>query len=171
MFVKVLIFFYFGIKGYIVIVEIDMLNGFLSFDIVGFFDVIIKEVKERIRVVIKNSGFDFLIRKIIVNFVFVSIRKEGLFFDLFVVIFVLKLFEQISFKISLQEIVIIGEFFFDGSVKRVDGVLFMIIVVLENGIKKIIVFYENRVECSVVRGIDVFFVKILKEVVEILDDF
>lgn len=52
-----------------------------------------------------------------------------------------------------------------------DGVLFMIIAVLENGIKKIIVFYENRVECSVVRGIDVFFVKILKEVVEILDDF
>ncbi|BCS80440.1 YifB family Mg chelatase-like AAA ATPase [Anaerocellum diazotrophicum] len=170
MLAKVLTSSYLGIKGYIVTVETDMSNGLPSFDIVGLPDVTIKEAKERIRVAIKNSGFEFPNRKIIVNLAPASTRKEGSSFDLPVAISVLKSSEQINPKISPYEIAIIGELSLDGSVKRVDGALLMTIAALENGIKKIIVPYENRAECSVVKGIDVFPVKTLKETVEILDN-
>lgn len=77
MLAKVLTSSYLGIKGYIVTVETDMSNGLPSFDIVGLPDVTIKEAKERIRVAIKNSGFDFPNRKIIVNLAPANTKKRG----------------------------------------------------------------------------------------------
>jgi len=166
---KILTSSYMGIKGFVVTVETDMTNGLPNFDIVGLPDVTIKESKERIKVAIKNSGFDFPNRRIIVNLAPASTKKEGSSFDLPIAISILKSSEQIIPKLNPNKIAIIGELSLDGSVKRVNGALLMTIAAFENNVKKIIVPYENRAECAVVKGIDVYPVRTLKEAIEVLN--
>ena len=48
----------------------------------GLPDISVKEAKERVRTAIKNSGYDVLSRKIVVNLAPADIKKEGSFFDL-----------------------------------------------------------------------------------------
>lgn len=169
MLAKTLTLSYVGIKGYVVTVETDMTNGLPNFDIVGLPDATIKESKERIKVAIKNSGFEFPNRKIIVNLAPADTKKEGSSFDLPIAISILRTSEQVQPKIDIDSIAMIGELSLDGSVKRVNGALLMAIAALENNIKKIIVPYENRAECGILNDIDVYPVQTLKEALDILN--
>ena len=56
-----------GLNGYIVSVQIDISAGLPCFEIVGLPDIIVKEAKERVKSAIKNSGYEFFSRRIIVN--------------------------------------------------------------------------------------------------------
>lgn len=58
------------------------LHGMPHWEIVGLPDATVKEAKERVRTAIKNSGFEFQSRKIVVNLAPADKRKEGTFFDL-----------------------------------------------------------------------------------------
>ena len=71
-----------GLNGYLVSAQVDVSSGLPNFEIVGLPDTTVKESKERIKTAIKNSGFDFLSRKIVVNLSPANIRKEGSIFDL-----------------------------------------------------------------------------------------
>ena len=53
-----------GIDGYPIDVEVDVSNGLPHFEIVGLADTAIKEAKERVRSAIKNSAYDYPIRRI-----------------------------------------------------------------------------------------------------------
>lgn len=70
-----------GIDGYIVEVETDIGNGIPGFEIVGLADVAVKESKERVKAAIRNSSFDFPVRRITVNLAPASKKKEGSSFD------------------------------------------------------------------------------------------
>ena len=72
----------FGLEGYIVEVEIDIAMGIPAFDIVGLPDAAVKESRERVRAAVKNSGFAFPSRRVIVNLAPAHIKKEGSFYDL-----------------------------------------------------------------------------------------
>ena len=63
-------------------VEIDASLGLPSWDIVGLPDTAVKESKERVKSAIKNSGYEFPTRKIVVNLAPADIKKEGPNFDL-----------------------------------------------------------------------------------------
>ena len=54
-----------GIDAYTV--EVDLARGLPRFNIVGLPDVAVKEAKERVTSAIKNSQFDFPLRRITVN--------------------------------------------------------------------------------------------------------
>ncbi len=71
-----------GLKVYEILVEVDISSGLPSFTIVGLPDTSVQEAKERVRAAIKNSGFEFPVRKIIVNLAPGEIKKEGTIFDL-----------------------------------------------------------------------------------------
>ncbi|MEZ0537979.1 YifB family Mg chelatase-like AAA ATPase [Caldicellulosiruptoraceae bacterium PP1] len=163
---KVTTLSYIGIKGFEVTVEADITNGIPSFDIVGLPDTTIKEAKERVRLAIKNSGFEFPTGKITINLAPASTKKEGSSFDLPIAVAILKSSEQI---INNSYYAIIGELSLDGQVKKVSGALLMTIAAYELGFKNIIVPYENRNECAVVKGINVFPVTTLKEAVDLIN--
>ena len=57
----------FGINGYVIDIETDISGGLPSFDIVGLADTAVKESRERVRAAIRNSGFDFPVKRITVN--------------------------------------------------------------------------------------------------------
>ncbi|MEN6325666.1 MAG: magnesium chelatase domain-containing protein [Syntrophomonas sp.] len=66
-----------GIEARPVKVEVDIQNGLPNFDVVGLASQTTREARERVRSAIKNSGFDFPNRKIIVNLAPADIKKKA----------------------------------------------------------------------------------------------
>ena len=83
-----------GLDGYLVDVQVDISAGMPSWEVVGLPDATVRESKERVRIAIRNSGFDFPSRKIIINLAPADKRKEGSFFDLPIAIGILLLYNK-----------------------------------------------------------------------------
>jgi len=157
-----------GLDGYIVDVETDISRGLPTFNIVGLPDASIKESKERVRTAIKNSGYEFPLSRITVNLAPANIKKEGSQLDLSIAIGILTAMEVIKYK-AFDDTCFIGELSLDGNVSSVDGVLPMIISLMEQGFKRVIIPYDNRHECGVVKGIDIIPIKSIRELVSFLN--
>ena len=127
-----------------------------------------KESKERVRTAIKNSGFDFQSRKIVINLAPADTRKEGSFFDLPIAIGILLDFEDIKLQ-NLEDTVFIGELSLNGRINKVNGILPMCIEAKKLGIKRVILPEENAKEASIVAGLSVIGASYLVDVVEYLN--
>lgn len=158
-----------GINGFVVEVESDITNGLPGFTIVGLPDTAIKESKERVRTSLKNSGYEYPLKKITVNLAPADIKKEGPCYDLPIAIGILYASGQIGCS-DITDYIIIGELSLDGRVKPVNGVLCMVAEAARMGYRKIIVPFKNANEAAVVGGIDVYPVSTLHEAVDILED-
>lgn len=134
----------------------------------GLPDVSVKESKERVRTAIKNSGYEFQSRRIVVNLAPANTKKEGSFFDLPIAIGILMNFSEIQSQ-NFEDTVFIGELSLDGKINNVKGILPMCIEARNLGIKRIIVPKENAKEAAVVEGIQVIGVENLKQVVSYLN--
>lgn len=71
-----------GLDAYKVSVETDVLNSLPAFSIVGLPDAAINEARDRVRSAIKNSGFTFPAKKVVINLAPADLKKEGSNFDL-----------------------------------------------------------------------------------------
>lgn len=157
----------FGIEPYVVRVEVDISHGFAGFNVVGLPDAAVKESIQRVRTAIKNSNFEFPMRRILVNLAPGDTRKEGPSFDLPIALGILRGSEQIE-DLHLDDFVAIGELSLDGAVKPIAGVLPMIIGARSAGKKAALVPAENVREAAAVQGIDVYPIKSLHDAVELL---
>ncbi len=154
-----------GLDGYIVDVETDISSGMPGFDIVGLPDASVKESKERIRAAIKNSGLVFPSKRITVNLAPADIKKEGSHYDLPIALGILGASEQLDSS-KLKDGVFLGELSLNGDLRRINGVLPMVISAYQKGIKKVFVPQDNAKEAAVVDGIQVFGVKNLSELLK-----
>lgn len=105
-----------GIDGYVVTVEVDISPGLPSFDIVGLPATSVKEAKERVRSAIKNGGFEFPMKRIVVNLAPAHIRKDGSSLDLAIAMGILAALQEGKHKkkqsIQWNHHVFIGELLF-----------------------------------------------------------
>lgn len=154
-----------GIDGYIVKVEIDISDGLPSFEIVGLPDSSVKEAKERVRTAIKNSNFNFPIKRITVNLAPADTRKEGPSFDLPIAVGILLCTGAIKAD-KLKDTMVIGELSLDGSIRGVSGILPMVYSAYNKGIKKCIIPYENAKEGAIIHSVEIIAVNSLTEIVE-----
>ena len=106
-----------------IIIEIDISGGIPDFRIVGIPESGARESRERVRSAIKNSGFDFPIRKIVVNIAPANIRKDAASYDLPIAIAILKATGQIKDDPNLNQYIFLGELGLDGKLRGVKGVL------------------------------------------------
>ena len=157
-----------GLDGYLIYVQVDVSGGLPGWEMVGLPDMSVKESKERVRTAIKNSGYEFQSRKIIVNLAPANTKKEGSFFDLPIAIGILACNEEINRKIP-ENMAFIGELSLDGKINKVNGILSMCIEAKKLGIKKIIVPKYNAKEASVVNEIEIYGAETLKQVVDFLN--
>lgn len=157
-----------GIDGYIVSVEVDVSNGLPDYKIVGLPDNAIKESESRVSIAVKNSGFDFPVRKISVNLAPASIKKTGPAYDLPIAAAILACKGVIN-EDDLRESVVIGELSLDGSVKPIDGVLPMIYSAYEAGFKRCYVPVDNSLEAALVKDIEVIAVDSISDFVDMLN--
>ncbi len=156
-----------GIDAYIVRVEIDVSSTFASFTLVGLPDTAVRESADRVRAAIRNSNFEFPLRRIIINLAPADIRKAGPTYDLPIALGILRASEQID-EFRLDNFVVIGELSLDGSVKPVRGVLPMVLGAKNEGKTAALVPVENAREASVVQDIAIYPVKSLYDAVELL---
>lgn len=152
----------YGMDAFTVTVECDISQGLPKFDVVGLPDTVVKESRERVRASIKNRKLKFPVSRITVNIAPADIKKEGALYDLPVFISILKATEQI--KAPIDDYAFVGELSLDGEIRRVSGVLPMVMTAKERGVKAVFVPYNNGYESAVVDGIDVYPVRNVMEV-------
>lgn len=150
-----------GIDGFQVCVETDISNGMPLFDIVGLPDTAVKEAKERVRSAIKNTGFRFPAKHVVINLAPASQRKEGSGYDLPIALSILTATEQI-YADNLENSVFFGELSLDGSVQSVHGILPMVISCYKQGFTNMFVPIENADEAAVIDGVNIYPVESLK---------
>lgn len=157
MFARVTSLGLFGMESYKVIVEADISGGLPRFDIVGLPDTAVSESRERVRSAIKNANLQYPVSRITVNLAPADMKKEGPLYDLPILIALLCANEQL--KGVTDDMAFIGELSLDGELRKVNGVLPMVICAKKNGIKKIFIPADNASEGAVVKGIEVYPVK------------
>jgi len=157
-----------GIDAYPVEIEVDVASrGLPFFSTVGLPDAAVKESKERVRAALKNTGFDFPLKQIVVNLAPADIKKEGSAFDLPIAIGML-IAEGVLTQEQVNGYLIAGELALDGRVKFVRGVLSMAVLAKKSGCRGMIIPAENAGEAAVVEAVKVYGVHTLPEVVEFL---
>ena len=157
----------YGLNGYLVEVQVDISTGMPYWDVVGLPDISVKEAKERVKTAIKNSGYEFISRKIVVNLSPADLKKEGTHFDLPIAIGILHSLGKIV-QID-SNIAFIGELSLDGSINKINGVLPMCLEAKRLGINKIILPNENAKEGAIINGLEVLGAGNIKEVVDFLN--
>lgn len=157
-----------GLDGYLINVEVDVSTGIPEWQIVGLPDISVRESKERVRTAIKNTGYEFPSRRIVVNLAPANTRKEGSIFDLPIAIGILIDNGQIR-KQNLEDTVIIGELSLDGKLNKINGVLPITIEAQKLGIKRIILPKANAKEASLIKDIQVIGINHLKQIISYLN--
>lgn len=158
-----------GIESFLVKVEIDITNGIPSFNIVGLASTEIKEARERVKSAILNSGYKFPNSRIVVNLSPADMKKEGSFFDLPISIGILRQHLKKD-ENYINESMFVGELSLDGKIRKVRGILPIIIGAKDAGIKRIFVPLDNVLESSFIDGIDIIPIQSLEECIGFLND-
>src|SRR5258708_15670593 len=160
-----------GIDDNIIQVEVDC-SGIKCdqdhFHTVGLPDAAVRESRDRVRAALKNCGYDIPPTHITINLAPADIKKEGSGFDLPMAMGILGAYGALTRK-ELPEYVLVGELSLDGGLRGVRGALPIAIAVRSNHIQKLIVPEVNAREAAVVSGLDVFPVKSLSEVVQLVN--
>ena len=158
-----------GVDARTVEIEVFSSIGTSQFAIVGLPDAAVKEAKDRIPAALKNQGF--MASKeydVMVNLAPADVKKEGPIYDLPIAICLLKATGRLRNE-RLSDYAFVGELALSGEVRRVKGVLPIVIEMKRIGCRAVIVPDGNAEEASVVRGIDVIPVRSLREAVEFLN--
>jgi len=143
-----------GLDGVIVEVEVDTTQGLPGMDIVGLPDAAVQESKQRVQAAIKNSGFEYPRKRIVVNLAPATVRKEGPAYDLPIALGVLAMDRLIPAP-ALEGTLVIGELSLDGLVRHARGVLPMAAVARDQGFKRIIVPEVDAAEAALIPELEV----------------
>ena len=157
-----------GINVEMINVEADVSNGLPMFSMVGYLSSEVKEAGERVRTALKNSGFEYPVKKIIINLSPATIRKRGAIFDLPIAIAIMVSAGQIPQE-KLKNILVVGELGLDGKLLRVNGLLAIVMEAKRLGITTFIVPKENQQEGDLVEGVEVHSFIWIREVYEFLN--
>lgn len=155
-----------GLSAFPVSVEINISRGTPQFDIVGLGDVSVQESKQRISAALINSGVELKQAKTTVNLSPANVRKSGSMFDFPILAAILCANGIIS--ADLSDSVFIGEVSLGGELSAVNGALSMVLCAKEEGIKRVFLPYGNMAEASVVDGIEIYGIKTVCELIEVL---
>lgn len=158
-----------GIDAIKVGVEVDVSGGLPGIVVLGLPDSAVQESRERVKATLKNAGFAFPMRKIVINLTPADLRKEGPSFDLPISVGILAASEQVNADL-LGDYLFLGEVSLDGSLRAVAGVLPIAATAQKMGITGLVVPIDNAQEAAVVEGLSVYGCKNLSEVVDLLNN-
>ncbi|MGQ9602615.1 MAG: YifB family Mg chelatase-like AAA ATPase [bacterium] len=156
-----------GIDGIPVEVEVDVTAGLPGFAIVGLPSTEVKESRDRVRSALKNSGYDFPAKRIVVNLAPANLKKEGASFDLPIAVGIAAATGQIP-PPAVSKFLLLGELSLDGTLKPVRGAMCMVSGLHGNNIEGILLPKENANEAAVCANRPVYAVRSLVEVFSVL---
>ena len=158
----------YGLDAHLVDVEVDLGTGLPMFSVVGLPDATVKESRDRVRAALKNTGFQFPLKRITMNLAPADIKKEGAGFDLPMAVGLLVADGTIDGD-RLRDYVLVGELSLDGRVKPIRGLLSMAMACRDRGVKGFIVPAANAHEAAAVDGLQVYAGEDLSQIVAFLN--
>ena len=163
-----------GIDGCIITVEVDISQGLPVFDIVGLPNQSVKEARERVRAAIKNSGYEFPMRRIVVNLAPATIRKSSAGLDLAIALGVLFASGQIkgrkaNISALLSTSLFMGELALDGSLLPTFGTLAMSLAGLDSNYSTIFTSVENGHNLKAIPKLTIYGESSLLHIISILE--
>ncbi|MEL6603712.1 MAG: YifB family Mg chelatase-like AAA ATPase [Cyanobacteria bacterium J06614_10] len=157
-----------GIDALKVGVEVDLSGGLPGVVVVGLPDTAVQESRERVRAALKNSGFAFPMRKVVINLTPADVRKEGPVYDLPIAIGILAASESVSHAL-LDDYLFLGEMSLDGTLRPVAGVVAIAAAAQRLGLKGVVLPAMNAYEAAVVPNLEVYGFDHLSDVVDFLE--
>ncbi len=142
-----------GLEGAIVEVEVDISPGLPAFNIVGLPDAAVQEARERVRAAIRNSGYEFPMRRITVNLAPADLKKEGPAYDFPMAVGILYSLGQLSVESSSS--LFLGELSLDGSLRHTSAILPMVAGARSEGFQRVYVPAVDAKEASLVEGMNI----------------
>ena len=136
-----------GFAGRLVSVEVDIRRGIPSVDIVGLPDGAVRESRDRVRVAIRRSGYEFPTDRILVNLSPAGLKKEGAAYDLPIAVGVLLASGQVHIS-RVDSMLCAGELQLDGNVRPVSGILPAVAAGRKRDIRHFLVPEANADEAS-----------------------
>lgn len=156
-----------GMDAYPVRVEVDLSRGLPCFELVGSAGSEVKEARERVQIALKNEGVALPVSKITVNLSPADIRKEGTGYDLPIAAGLLACMGMFPAS-AFQNTAFLGELALNGEVRRINGVLPIVIALKKEGIDTFLVPAANAGECAAVPGIRTVGLRSVKELIAYL---
>ncbi|MDR3109982.1 MAG: YifB family Mg chelatase-like AAA ATPase [Planctomycetaceae bacterium] len=159
-----------GIDAAPVDVEVDVSSyGQPLTIIVGLPETVVKESQHRVARAIENTGYDMPRHRIVINLAPADLPKQAASFDLPISLGVLYGSGQIAIESDvLRKYAMVGELALDGMTRPGRGVLSVALAARKQGLRGIIVPYENAAEAAVAEGLEVIPVRSLGEAITFL---
>jgi magnesium chelatase family protein len=159
----------FGVEAFPVSVEVDVSFGLPVVTMVGLPDASVRESRDRVRLAIRNSGFEFPAHRITVNLAPADVRKAGASYDLPIALGILAASGVVSRR-HIDDVVLVGELSLDGSIQATRGVLPVAAAARRAGATGLLLPAANVAEAAIVAGLRLFPVKCLEEAVRALNE-
>ena len=135
--------------------------------VVGLPDAAVKESLDRVKAALRNSGITIKPHAVTVNLAPADLKKEGPVYDLPIALALMASAEVIKLP-RLNDIPVLGELALSGEVRRIRGILPIVLALRNRGFKAVAVPAETAGEAALVHGIDILPVATLKEAAELM---
>jgi magnesium chelatase family protein len=155
-----------GIHASIITIETHVGQGSKCY-LVGLPDSTIKESIQRVESAIKQIGYFFPRRKVVINLAPADVRKEGSGYDLPIALGLLQASEQTKMT-RLSDFLIMGELSLTGEIRPIKGALSMAIEAKKQGIHSLILPRENALEAALIEGLQIFGMDNLRDTIRFL---
>lgn len=143
-----------GLCAPLVTIEVHLSKGLPGLCIVGLPEKAVKESKDRVRCALINNGFEFPVKRIVINLAPADLPKEGGRFDLPIALGILAASDQIP-KNALLDHEFVGELALTGSLNPVRGILPMALAAKADN-HTLIIPKANEQEAALVSHLNCF---------------
>lgn len=151
-----------GVAAPQVMVEVHLSGGLPGTNIVGLPEAAVREARDRVRVAIQNTAFEYPNRKVTVNLAPAELPKDGGRFDLAIALGILAAGGQVP-RERLDDCEFLGELALSGALRPVSGVLPALLRARARG-RRVVVPRANAAEAALVSDADVLLADSLSEV-------
>ena len=135
--------------------------------VVGLPDAAVQESRERVRAAIRNSGGKVPHGKITVNLAPADIKKAGPTYDLPIALGILIAFHQVPN--GLDDALVVGELSLDGVVRHTPGIISMVSLAAQKGMRRAFVPADDAPEAALIEGVDILPIRTLTDLVNHLN--
>jgi len=159
-----------GLQAFCVNVETKVFSGMPQFSVVGMAGTSVQEAKERLRSAMLVSGFQFPMKRKIVNLAPAERAKKGSQFDLPMALGLLMASGQIAVRPErLNSVMFLGELGLNGEVRGVLGAASAVLLAEFMGLKAVVLPLENHAEAARISSIPLVPISCLRDAVLFLE--
>ena len=142
-----------GVAAPQVMVEVHLSGGLPGTHIVGLPEAAVREARDRVRVAIQSTAFEYPNRRVTVNLAPAELPKDGGRFDLAIALGILAAGRQVP-REKLDDCEFLGELALSGALRGVSGILPALLRARARG-RRVVVPRANAAEAALVCDVDV----------------